>query len=71
MTVLDRVPVDAITEQAKQVNVGRVVLTVLAALLFGLGWLVGAFVLALAWCGTAIKVGYLEGRRREQGVGSG
>lgn len=65
MAVLDRVPVDEITEQARQVHLGRVVLTVLAAVLFSVGWLAGAVFMALAWSGTAVKVGWLDARRRD------
>ena len=36
--ILARVPVDEITAQAREVKPGRTVLTVVAAVLFGLGW---------------------------------
>lgn len=69
MAVLDRVPVDDITEQARQVHFGRVLLTVLAAVFFAIGWLAGAVFMAIAWCGTAVKVGWLEARRRNVASG--
>jgi len=60
--VLDRVPVDEITAQAKQVKFGRAVLTLIAAVLFGLGWVTSrAFAvlwLAFAWSWTAVRVGW-------------
>jgi len=61
-TVLDRVPVDEITEQARQVRPGRALLTLIAAVLFGLGW-VTSRVFAVLWLGfiwswTAVRVGW-------------
>jgi hypothetical protein len=64
--VLDRVPVDSITEQARQVRFWRTVLTVVAGVLFGAGWLVaklfGVLWLAAAWCAVAVREGWREGR---------
>ena len=61
-SVLDRVPVDQITEQAQQVRPGRAVLTVVAAVLFGIGWVtarVFAVVwLSAMWCGVAVREGW-------------
>jgi hypothetical protein len=71
--VLDRVPVDEITAQAKQVKFGRAVLTLVAAVLFGIGWVTSrAFAvlwLAFAWSWTAVRVGWESGHgpsRRKQ-----
>jgi hypothetical protein len=61
--LLERVvPVDEITAQARQARPGRAVLTVIAAVFFGIGWLAGRMVFALAWCAVAVKVGWQEGR---------
>lgn len=64
--LLDRVPVDQISEQAREVRFSRTLLTVIAGILFGLGWVVakafGLAWLALAWSATAVKVGWQEGR---------
>lgn len=61
-TVLDRVPVDRITEQARQARPGRTLLTLIAGALFGLGWLAAkAFAviwLASTWSWTAVGVGW-------------
>ena len=61
-----RVPLDAINTRAREVEFGRVLLTVLAGVLFGLGWLVGKTVklvwLAVAWSFVAVKVGFEQGR---------
>jgi hypothetical protein len=60
--VLDRVPVDEITAQARAVRPGRAALTLAAAVLFGLGWVTSrAFALlwlVFAWSWTAVRVGW-------------
>lgn len=65
--VLDRVPVEQINRQAREIHFWRTVLTLFAGLLFGLGWLTAkAFAvawLAMAWTATAVKVGWQEGRK--------
>lgn len=61
MTVLERVPLDAITAQARDVRPGRVLLTVIAALFFAVGWIAGRMFLAAVWCAVAVKVGYQAG----------
>lgn len=64
--VLARVPVDRINRQAREIHFWRTVLTVLAGLLFGLGWLAAkAFAvawLAMTWAAVAVKVGWQEAR---------
>lgn len=64
-SVLDRVPLDAIAEQARQVRFWRTVLTVIAGVLFGTGWVTArAFGLAWlcsAWCAVAVREGWREG----------
>lgn len=65
MTVLD-LPVARITAQARQVRFGHVALAVVAWLLVSIGRLAYAVMsglwLVLAWCGTAVKVGWQEAR---------
>lgn len=65
MTVLN-LPVDHITEQARQIRFGRTMLALVAWLLIGLGRLAYAVAsglwFALAWTGTAVKVGWTEAR---------
>ena len=62
--VLDRVPVDRITDEARDVDFWRTVLTVFAAVLYGIGWLAAkTFVVlwrALVWAGVAVKVGWMD-----------
>lgn len=62
MAVLERVPVERISVEARDVHLGRVLLTVFAALFFGIGWVAAKTFLAVAWCGVAVKVGWQEAR---------
>ncbi|HEU4542571.1 MAG TPA: hypothetical protein VFR23_15700 [Jiangellaceae bacterium] len=65
--LLDAPRVDEITRQAREVRFGRVLLTVIAAVLFGIGWIVAktftVLWFALAWSATAVKLGWQEGRK--------
>lgn len=66
-SVLDRIPLDEITEQAREVKPGRALLTVVAGVLFGLGWIV-AKVFGVAWLGfTWSWVAVREGWRAAHG----
>jgi hypothetical protein len=68
-TVVDRIPTQRIRAQATQVNLGRLLLTVIAGLLFAVGWAAGrtvtGVVLAVLWSAAAVKVGYREARPRD------
>ena len=61
-SALDRVPVDAITAQAREVHPGRAVLTVIAGVLFGVGWVTArvfsALWLAFTWSWVAVREGW-------------
>ena len=65
-TLSERIPVDDITAQAKQVHFWRSVLTVIAACLFGLGWIAFRFFavtwFAAVWCGCAVREGWREAK---------
>lgn len=73
-TVLSARPdVDVITARARAARPGRTLLTVLAAVLFGAGWLFaqtvtrtgkagGGLVLAAAWCWFAVVEGWRQAR---------
>lgn len=67
MAVLDQVPVDRITAEARQIQLGRAILTAIAAVLYLIGWVPSrvtqAVWMALAWSGTAVKVGWVDARR--------
>jgi hypothetical protein len=62
-----QLPVDEITAQAREVHFWRAVLTLVAAVLFGLGWVLAKTFavawLAAAWSFTAVRVGWQEGRK--------
>lgn len=60
--VLDRIPVERITSEAREVHVGRGVLALLALIPFLIGWLAGQTVTAVVWVGIAVKAGWLEAR---------
>jgi hypothetical protein len=62
----DRVPIDAITADARQARPGRAMLGLIGYLLFGVGWVVAktfavAF-LSSAWCFSAVKMGWRTAR---------
>jgi uncharacterized membrane protein YciS (DUF1049 family) len=61
-SIAERVQLDDITAQARQVRFGRLLLTVLAAVFFAIGWTFGRVFYGLAWCGVAVKVGFQAGR---------
>jgi hypothetical protein len=66
VSVAARIPLDEISARAHQARPGRAVLTLVAGLLFGIGWLAyKAFAvawLAIAWGGCAVTVGWQEAR---------
>lgn len=64
MSILDRVPVDEITERTRQIQVGRLLLSIVAGIFYGIGWLAGMLVVAVVWCAVAVKVGFVEVRGR-------
>ena len=61
-SVAERVPLDRIEQRARQAHPGRVLLTVIAAVLFGVGWLAcracAVTWLAAAWCASAVIEGW-------------
>lgn len=66
-TMIDRIPLERITTEAREVHFGRTVATFIAGLLWMLGWVVakafGVVWFAAAWSATAVKVGWDEGRK--------
>ena len=62
----ERVPLDRIERRARRAHPGRVLLSVVAAVLFGLGWLAYRLCaitwLAVAWCGSAVIEGWQTAR---------
>lgn len=63
MSVLTSIDLEAISEQSREVNLGRSLLTVIAAILFGIGYMFGVASRALAWTIVAIREGYRAGRK--------
>lgn len=61
--VLDRVPTDKIQAEAAQIRLGRLLLTVIGALFFAVGWVFGRAWLGIATILAAVKVGFAEGRK--------
>jgi hypothetical protein len=71
--MLDRIPVEEITRQAREVRPGVVVLTWVAAVLFAFGWVLHKVVavvwLALAWSYVAAREGWRSaGSPKDPGV---
>lgn len=70
MTFFDQVLTDRITAEARQVHFWRTVLTVVAGLLFAVGWLTFKTLAGLwfvaAWAGAAVKVGWQEARAADR-----
>ncbi len=66
LDLLDRVPVDRITTEAREVDFRRTALTLLAGLFWLIGWTTGKALggiwLALAWSATAVRVGWADAR---------
>jgi uncharacterized membrane protein YedE/YeeE len=68
-SVTERIPLDRIESRARAARPGRTALTVIAAVLFGLGWLAckacAVTWLAVAWCGSAVAEGWVTARQRD------
>lgn len=66
-TVTHRLPVEEINARAQQIEFGRTLLTILAAVFFAVGWLIGKTFtvvwLAVVWSAVAVKVGWQEARK--------
>lgn len=66
-TLIDRVPVDRITAEARNIHAGRALLTLVAAVLFAVGWITAkVFIVtwaAIAWGAAAVKIGWQDARR--------
>ena len=58
--ILDRVPVEQITEQARQVRFGRTVLAFVAFLLIWAGRIAGYTWLVPVWCALALREGWRD-----------
>jgi hypothetical protein len=63
MVVLDRVPIDRIQVEARDVQFARMLLKLLLGLFYAVGWVAGkvSVVVAVAW--TAVKLGWVDARK--------
>lgn len=61
--ILDRVPLDRIEGEARQVHLGRSLLTLLVGLFWALGWLFGKGSLAVRIILAASREGWRDARR--------
>lgn len=66
MAVLDRVPLDRITAEARTISFARTLLTLIAGILFGLGWVAAKTVKGVwfvaAWTFAAVRAGWREAK---------
>jgi hypothetical protein len=65
--VLERVPVDRITAEAKDIRFWHTIATVVAGFFWLIGWLVSKVWLGIAWCAVAVKVGWQDARTPRPG----
>jgi hypothetical protein len=68
-SIAERVPVEQISEQARQARPGVAVAAVVASVLLGVGFLAARSLsvlwLGTAWCAIAVREGWREGRSSE------
>jgi hypothetical protein len=55
---------ERVAAKAVEVKLARVLLSVLAAPFYVLGWVVALLVVVVMWCVAAVQVGFADGRRR-------
>lgn len=70
----DRVPLDAITADARQARPGRAVLGLIGGFLFGVAWLLGKVFMVIfmsgAWGASALKMGWRQSQGKPLNVPS-
>ena len=75
VTTFEHVSVDDITRQAREIKLGRTLLTWIGALLFAVGWVVRKTVmvvwLACAWGFVAVREGWREAGKPRVNRGHG
>ena len=68
------VDLQRISREAAKVQFGRTLLTAIAFLLYGLGWLAAKFFVVLwraaVWSFVAVKLGWQDGMKPKAGVGA-
>lgn len=68
-STLDRVPVEQISARAEQIKVGRGILAVIGGLLYVVGYVPAKLLRGLAWMGSAVAVGWSDGRAAPKPAG--
>lgn len=63
MAVIDAASLDQLGAKARDIDAGRVLLTVVAALFYVVGWVPSKVVLVVFWCCAAVRLGWVEARR--------
>jgi hypothetical protein len=63
VAVVDSIPVARISAEARQIHFGEILLALIGAVFYGLGWSVSKALLAVAWCLAAVKLGWADARR--------
>lgn len=75
VTTLDRIAVEDITRQAREISPGRTLLTWIGALLFAVGWIVRKTFTVVwlvgAWVFVAAREGWREAGRAQVSRGTG
>jgi hypothetical protein len=66
--LLDRVPVERISADARQVRLGRALLVLLVGIFWAVGWLAGKGTLAVGFAWVAVRTGFDEARNPEAGA---
>jgi hypothetical protein len=62
VALLEAVPVNRISDQAREIQFGRTLLTVFAAVFFAVGWVAAKTWLAVTFSAVAVKAGWLAAR---------
>jgi len=72
MSLVDRVTLDRISTEARDIHFARTLLTFVATVLWCVGWFaaktLGAIWLAMCWSATAVKVGWVDARADRGGT---
>lgn len=63
MAVIDATSLDQIGAKARDIDPGRLLLTIIAAVFYVVGWVPSKLVLGVFWCCAAIRLGWVEARK--------
>jgi hypothetical protein len=61
------VNVPEITAQAREVRLGRLLLTIVGFVFFAAGWAASICWLAICWCAVAVRTGWRAAQQRDGG----